>query len=303
MARTVRTLTGLFAVVAAGVALVWAGALSSTAGSTTAGPSTCTPDTSVQRDVAYGTHPQQRVDVYPAPADACGENPVVVWVHGGGWRRGDKANGMDAKVAWAHANGWTLVSVNYRLSTPTARPPVRHPAHNRDIGRAVTWVHQHIAPLGGDPDRIVLVGHSAGAAIVAAVGTDERYLGTGARAAVSCVAPLDTEGYDVERVIDGGGRAEVIYRNAFGNRRAVWRDASPVRHVSADDPDVFLVRRGLPDRQFLQSAYAARHRAVGVDATVVALPRYSHGGVNSAIGADDLLTPALTTFVAGCTTA
>lgn len=299
MTRTLRTFVGLVAVAAAAVAVAWAGALPSTA----VEGDTCVPDLSVRRDVAYGTHPLQRLDVYPAPADACGQNPVVVWVHGGGWRRGDKANGMDAKVAWAHANGWTLVSVNYRLSTPTARPPVRYPAHNRDVGRAVTWVHQHIAPLGGDPDRIVLLGHSAGAGIVAAVGADERYLGAGARAAVSCVAPLDTEGYDVERVIDGGGRAEVLYRNAFGNRRAVWRDASPVRHVSADDPAVFLVRRGLPDRQFVQTAYAARHRAVGVDATVLALPGYSHGRVNSAIGTDALLTPALTTFVEDCTTA
>lgn len=294
--RPTRALAGAVVVaVLAAVALAWVGALPSTAEDRA-----CTPRTDVRHDLAYGSHRLQRLDVYPAPADACGQNPVLVWVHGGGWRRGDKANGLADKVAWAHANGWTLVSVNYRLSTPNARPPVRYPDHNRDVGRAVEWVHARIARFGGDPDRIALMGHSAGAGIVAAVGADERNLDDGTRPTVSCVAALDTEAYDIEHVIDRGGRVALLYRNAFGNRRAVWRDASPVNQVSAEDPDVLLTSRGSLHRRLVQAAYAARLRAAGVEATVVPLVGYSHGDVNTAVGTDQRLTPALTTFFAGC---
>ena len=141
-----------------------------------------------------------------------------MWVHGGGWVTGDKAR-LNAKRAWARAHGWTLVSVNYRL-TDVDDPPsrrIQYPTHNRDVGRAVNWVVDHIVPLGGDPDRIALVGHSAGAQIVSSVGTDERYLHR--RAAELCgVVSLDTEGYDVAARIRAGDRGARLYRAVFGNR-------------------------------------------------------------------------------------
>lgn len=266
---------------------------------------TCTPDTAVHRDIAYHSVPGVAprllsLDVYPAAASSCGENPVVVWVHGGGWRRGDKANNVADKIAWAHEHGWTFVSVNYRLTDPWARRVWRYPTHNRDVGRALTWVREHVDGYGGDPDRIGLMGHSAGAQIVASVGVDDRYLGAADRSAIGCVAALDTEGYDVEAVIAHGGTGERIYRAAFGHRRLVWRDASPIRHVSADDPPFFLVRRGGLARQVTQLRFADALHDAGVDASVTHLPGYSHGDVNTAVGVDDLETPALTAFFTDC---
>lgn len=263
----------------------------------------CSPVPAVARDRAYGPARLQRLDVYPAAADSCGTTPVVVWVHGGGWRTGDKSR-LAAKRAWAQANGWTLVSVNYRLSDPDVPPArrIRYPAHNRDVGRALGWVHDHIARFGGDPDRIAVLGHSAGAQIVSSIGVDERYLRRAVEESVCGVVSIDTEGYDVAAQIRGGGRTARLYRNAFGNRPAVWGDASPITHVDGDDLPHLVVRRGLLERQRKQVRFAQALRTAGVPTTVVATPGYSHGDVNRLLGdpSDTLLTPGVEDFLDDC---
>lgn len=283
-----RALMALFAAVVGMLAASCAAALPEVAGA-----SPCVPDTSVHRNLAYGPARLQRLDVYPAPADTCGQNPVLVWVHGGGWRAGDKANNVVDKIAWAHDHGWTFVSVNYRLTDRDN--DIRYPTHNRDVGRALNWLAGHVAAYGGDAEHLALMGHSAGAQIVSSIGTDDY-----TRAEVDCVASLDTEGYDVEARIEGGGRAALLYRLVFGDRRAVWRDASPINHVGADDPPELVVRRGTPGRQAEQARFAQALRRAGVPTTVVPTPGYSHGDVNDAVGADQVLTPALTTFFDDC---
>jgi arylformamidase len=104
------------------------------------------------------------VDVY-LPA-GCGQVPVVMWLHGGGWRRGDKASGLvERKAAWAASLGAALVSVNYRLTTPESG--VRWPDHGEDVAAAVAWVQQQGPELELGGSDITLLGHSAGAHLVA----------------------------------------------------------------------------------------------------------------------------------------
>jgi len=263
----------------------------------------CTPDTRVRRDVPYGPAARQRVDVFPAAADACGETPVLVWVHGGGWVKGDKAR-LAAKRAWARDHGWTLVSVNYRL-TDLDDPPaerLRYPAHNRDVARAVTWVVDHIGPLGGDPGRVALAGHSAGAQIVSSVGTMQRYLAVDVRPSLCGVVSLDTDGYDVARRIRRGDRGSRLYRAVFGNDPRTWVDASPINHTDGADPAELVVRRGAAVRQQGQARFAASLREAGVPTTVVRTPGYSHGDVNRLLGdpTDDVLTPRVEAFLNAC---
>jgi len=93
------------------------------------------------------------LDVYrPVRSGACAAAPVVVWVHGGGWRQGDKRNGAARKAARFNAEGWVFVSVNYRLtdaSVPEA-DRVMYPDHNDDVAAAVAWLHDHAAEYGLD---------------------------------------------------------------------------------------------------------------------------------------------------------
>ena len=96
----------------------------------------------------------QTLDVY-APAE--GKNlPVVVWIHGGGWHRGDKSE-MDKKPQAMVDKGFVFVSVNYRLF-----PAVTIKQIAADIAKAIRWTRDHIREYGGDPSAIVVMGHSAG---------------------------------------------------------------------------------------------------------------------------------------------
>lgn len=115
-----------------------------------------------------GASEQQTLDVY-APPDVKGA-PVVVYVHRGEWARGDKSE-VSYKPKLFNERGIVFVSVNYRLSDVA-----RHPAQVDDVAAAVRWVVDHIAEHGGSPQRIVLMGHSAGCHIASLVGLDPRPL-------------------------------------------------------------------------------------------------------------------------------
>jgi acetyl esterase/lipase len=125
-----------------------------------------------RHDVRYHSgHGRQTLDVF-APQGAAGR-PVVLFVHGGAWAFGDKnLFGLYRGVGRFFArNGVVAVLVNYRLS-----PAVRHPEHARDVARAFAWARRHARDYGGDPDRIVLCGHSAGGHLVSLIATDDGYL-------------------------------------------------------------------------------------------------------------------------------
>src|SRR5437763_11573786 len=115
----------------------------------------------VIRDIAYGSDERHRLDVY-LPVSGSGPAPVVVFLHGGGFIRGDKAD----RAAVGHyfsRHGVLAILPNYRLG-----PRHRWPAGAEDVAAVLAWAHAHAASPGGDPDHIVLDGESAGAARLAA---------------------------------------------------------------------------------------------------------------------------------------
>src|SRR5262249_14761906 len=124
----------------------------------------------VQRGLAYAEpkNERQTLDVY-APAEGK-DLPVVLWIHGGGWRAGDKANVQKKPQAFAD-KGYVFVSTNYRFV-----PQVTVKEMAGDIAKAIRWVHDHARDYGGDPKAIFVMGHSAGAHLAALVCTDDRYL-------------------------------------------------------------------------------------------------------------------------------
>ncbi|MBO0803312.1 MAG: alpha/beta hydrolase [Nocardiopsaceae bacterium] len=119
----------------------------------------------VERDLAYGPHERHRLDVH-AGIGTSDPSPVVLFAHGGGFVAGDKhvpgTPMYDHVGAWAVRHGWTGVTMTYRLA-----PGHTWPAGAEDVAAAVAWTREHIAAYGGDPDRIVVAGHSAGAVHVA----------------------------------------------------------------------------------------------------------------------------------------
>jgi arylformamidase len=225
---------------------------------------------------------------------------VVVWVHGGGWRRGDKASGfVERKAAWAASLGAALVSVNYRLTTPDSG--VRWPDHGEDVAAAVAWLQREGPELGLQGTDITLIGHSAGAHLVAIVGTDPTLLtDAGADPAdVSCVVPLDFS-FDL-----ASAPATGLIADAFGTDPEV---------VAAASPNVQIERNGAPTARFLVGTRGAPRRIAdartfvdlvndtGGSAELFDANPYTHSQINSQLGAPDdrLVTPAVSEFVASC---
>ncbi len=123
------------------------------------------PGVSVTRDIAYGSDPLQKLDVY-APTPSRGKRTVLLFVHGGGFTRGDKhqPGGFypDNMTLWGAQHGMVGVNIDYRLA-----PKDPWPAGAKDLASAIAWTHANIARYGGDPNRIIIWGHSAGANHVA----------------------------------------------------------------------------------------------------------------------------------------
>lgn len=168
---------------------------------------------------------QQTLDVY-APANAK-DAAVVVYVHRGEWARGDKSE-VSYKPKLLNENGVVFVSTNYRLSDVAP-----HPAQVDDVAAAVRWVRDHIAEYGGSPDRIVLMGHSAGCHIASMVGLDPRPLAKVglAPSVLRGVVCWSGGAYDLPAKVAEGGMYKPYVEKNFGTDVAKLEDASPIRHV------------------------------------------------------------------------
>jgi acetyl esterase/lipase len=260
------------------------------------------PSTVAYRRVAGVPADRTSLDVWTSP-QRCGD-PVLVWVHGGGYRGGDKANQMADKRALAAAQGWVLVSVDYRLSD--GRPgAARYPDHYEDVAAALAWVHAHIADYGGDPGRVALAGHSAGADIVANVVAEPRYLaahGLTASGTLRCLAPLDTEGFD--KVAGAHEAEDRLWRAALGNDPDYATDTSATLLTRAGGPvlPTLGVVRGTPTRRAIEQAYLAAVAERGAHTVTVDAATLTHAEVNRLIGAegDTVVTPPLVDFLHGC---
>jgi acetyl esterase/lipase len=239
------------------------------------------------------------LDVHsPVRGRGCPPTPVLLWVHGGGWQIGDRRQQIDAKVAWLTSLGWTVVSTNYRLS-----PDVTYPRHHDDVAAAVDWVIDRAGELDIDPGRIVLAGHSAGAATVVGVATNPRHLATVGRerADLSCVISLDTEGYDVEAM---GAEGRQVYLQAFGDDPAIWAEASPMRNIAPDAgiADMLVVTRGTPERRAMSQRFVDALTSAEVASRLIDAGGLDHAAVNRVVGTegDDVVTPAIAEFLRRC---
>jgi acetyl esterase/lipase len=188
-------------------------------------------------ELAYGSAPLQKLDYFkPAKANA----PLVIFVHGGGWKRGDKGNATGQyKAPHYLEQGYAFASINYRLV-----PDATVEQQAADVASAIAYLRRDAAKLGFDPNRIVLMGHSAGAHLSALVGTDPQYLrGAGLDlSALDGVIPLDGAAYDVpQQLVDGNRIMQDTYAEAFGSDPARQKQLSPFYHAASPNAPSFLI--------------------------------------------------------------
>lgn len=189
-------------------------------------------------DIRYveNGHKRHVLDIY-IPEDAAGKSlPVMFWIHGGGWQAGDKSD-VALKPKALTERGFVFVSTNYRLL-----PEVEMDKLIGDVARSVGWVHRNIARYGGDPTRIFVGGHSAGAQLAALICIDGRYLkkeGMSLDVLKGCV-PVDGDTYDIPKIIMTAEHRQALYggkmftfghRQKFGNDPEKHVDLSAVTHV------------------------------------------------------------------------
>lgn len=225
----------------------------------------------VGRDLAFGADRRQRLDLYrPAASGTPSPLPMIVFLYGGSWSSGDKSGYRFVGQALA-ARGFLVAVPDYRLV-----PQVRYPAFLQDNAAAVRWVVANAARYGGDPARVVLVGHSAGAYNASMLALDPRWLESERRAVrgwVGLAGPYDF------LPLDGP-----ITRATFGQAGDLSA-TQPINFASRDDPATLLLHGGgdrtvLPrNSERLGSALAA----VGVTARVKLYPQLGHVGIITAV--------------------
>jgi acetyl esterase/lipase len=260
----------------------------------------------VKRNIPYAepAHERQVLDVY-SPRDAK-DLPVVFWIHGGGWQTGDKTSVQIKPKAFVD-KGFVFVSTNYRLL-----PSVDMGTIVRDIAKSIRWVHEHIAENGGDPKRLFVMGHSAGAQLAALICIDDRYLkdeGLPLDIIKGCV-PVDGDTYDVPAMIEtaetrrrvhGLPQAKFGHREKFGNDPAKHRDFSAVTHVAKDKgipPLLILNVADHPDTSAQAQRLANVLKDAGVPVTVFGAKETTHSKINNDLGRpDDPATKALFEFL------
>jgi acetyl esterase/lipase len=214
---------------------------------------------------------KDRLDLYIP--DGVANAPVILSIHGGALSGGDRSEESFVGRRFA-AEGYLTVVTSYRLS-----PQVSHPAHIEDAAAAFAWVKRNIAQRGGDPNRIIVIGHSAGAYLLMLLATDPRYL------AVHKLSPSDIKGLvPVSGFfwVDKPGVAPDRPSYVWGTDRKVWVDASPARHLRADLPPVLIIdTNGDEDwRQQQNVDMAAALRAAGhKDVTVYQVKGRTHMSV------------------------
>lgn len=259
-------------------------------------------------DVPYvdNGHKRHVLDIYTPEDPAAKSLPVMFWIHGGGWQAGDK-NDVALKPKVLTERGFVFVSTQYRLL-----PEVGMGELTDDIARSVGWVHRNIARYGGDPNRIFVGGHSAGAQLAALICTDDRYMkkqGVPFDVLKGCI-PVDGDTYDIPKIILTAEHRQALYegklptfghRQKFGNDPEKHVDLSAVTHVAKNKgipPFLILYFSGNPDTRAQAQRLESVLKAAEIPVTSYGKNDSNHSRLNDDLGKpDDPATQQLYKFL------
>ena len=250
-------------------------------------------DVTVTRDIRYGPADRNLLDVFTADGAPEGR-PVLLFVHGGGFTGGNKATPgspfYDNVPLWAARNGLVGVNMTYRLA-----PQHPWPAGPEDVGAALRWVADNIATYGGDPSKIVLFGHSAGATHAGTYAAMPQFHGP---KGIGIAGLILTSGiYDFSGFPTNEG-----YQSYFGTDTSLYAERSPIGGLGKLTVPSMVVYAELDPPPFVpqyEKLVAAMADAPGGRPRALMLPQHSHLSLGYAIGTDDAaLTGPILDFIA-----
>jgi len=250
-----------------------------------AAPASATGVATTKQTIAYGSSSDQTYDVWPAQGGS-GPAPLVMFVHGGGWTSGSKDSASGPyKSGYYPAEGYVYASINYRLV-----PSVTVEDEAADVVSALKSLLDHADGLGIDPSRVVIMSHSAGAHLIALVGTDESYLASVglSESSLRGVIAIDGAAYDVPTQMAFGGIMHDRYVEAFDTDPVRQQALSPTSHAAAPNAPAFLlphVQR--PDGIAQADELAAALQAAGTSVEEASFPGTGlagHAEINRRLG-------------------
>lgn len=244
----------------------------------------------VHTDIAYGTDPAQKIDVYEV--SGAKNALIIVMVHGGGWRHGDKAdaNVVNNKVAHYLPLGYDVVSVNYRKSAQVS--PVTEAG---DVAAALAYVQKHAAEWAGSSSNIVMMGHSAGANLVALVAANPVFAASAEAAPWLGTVALDSAAYNVVQIMQTKHLS--LYDPVFGTDQTLWEQSSPTLVLSGKPAPLLLVCSSNRANSCPQAkAFANAADALGTSTSVDSVP-LSHGQINIEVGTPGALSDTIDAFL------
>ncbi len=249
------------------------------------------------------------LDIYYT--DQMNLKPVVIYVHGGKWSNPNnhKSFMTENMVSLFQGQDYIFVSINYRLSPFPADTlnanRVKFPTHNKDVADAISWVHNNVRNYGGDADKIGLIGHSAGAHLVALTGTNEYFLNENGMSLsdIKGIVVIDTKAYDInERVANIPTKN--LYVNAFGSNTQQYNRASPLLNIdsSKNHPKFLVIKRGNITSHTLANKFISTLSLNSVDVTSIDADQYSHKDVFLKIGEsnEEIVTQPILNFFENC---
>ena len=250
-------------------------------------------NTNIIRDLSYGSDPLQSMDIY-APKNAKNA-PVILMVHGGAWRFGDKTSKdvFTNKISYWLPKGYVVISTNYRLL-----PDADAQKQSDDVVKALIDAQKHAAEWGGDANKFILMGHSSGAHLVSLVAANPaKAIVLGAKPWLGTVS-LDSAALDVPEIMSR--EHYKMYDDAFGNDATFWKSVSPIHQLTAQAAPYLLVCSTRRELDSCENAdhFANKAKSLNVKASVLRQD-LSHMDINEQLGLDNDYSKQVDAFITG----
>ena len=254
----------------------------------------------IRINIPYGSDPLQKLDVY-MPTAGAHNAPVIFMVHGGGWYQGDK---MDMSVVWNKVQNWVpagaiFVSVNYPLV-----PKVDPMQQARSVGMALGYAQRNASQWGGDPNKFIVMGFSAGGQLTSLLATSSSLLqsipkSVRPRPWLGTIA-LDSAVYDVSATMNNPNH-DPVFDQAFGTNQNLWNAASPLTQMKGRIAPFLAICSTMESGSCTRAqAFVDKALGYGSDALVVQ-EALVHGQINDKLGLPSDYTSQVNAFMAGLT--
>ena len=231
-------------------------------------------------NVSYGAN---KLDIYTVSSTNA---PVIVFVHGGAWVGGTKGR-VGTMSRYFNRNGFVFVSVGY-----TKFPRVSVDQQADQVAQAINWAHRNISKFGGDPNRIAVMGHSAGCHLASLA------LLSGRASGVRALVANDSAAYDLAYLasLSRGNTLGILYALPFRDR-SKWNRLSPITYASRGSFPVMVIWSKGRNRDAVSQRFAKRLQAGGHSVTRYDGRKFSHLGIRNAIGKNNDITRAVMSFL------